>query len=60
MDPVRKRLAGFPVFIQLASAVAVVILLASASYFIIERPFLNLKDRFRETPIAATSWPEPA
>ena len=53
MDPVRKRLAGFPVFIQLASAVAVVILLASTSYFIIERPFLNLKGRFRETPTAA-------
>jgi len=49
MDPTRKRLVGFPVIVQLAAAVAVVILLASASYFIIERPFLSLKDRFRGT-----------
>jgi len=48
IDPIRKRLVGFPVLIQLASVVTAVILLASVSYFFIERPFLNLKDRFRE------------
>ena len=46
---VLKRVSGLPVFIQLASVVSVVILLASTSYFVIEKPFLGLKDHFRET-----------
>ena len=47
---VLKRVAGLPTIVQLASVVAVVVLLATTSYFVIERPLLRLKDRFRETP----------
>ena len=47
MEPVRKHLARFPFAIQLAIAVALVVLLASMSYYFVEKPFLNLKDRYR-------------
>jgi peptidoglycan/LPS O-acetylase OafA/YrhL len=40
---VRKRLSGEPLLVQLFAAVLVTTLVASASYFIIERPFLKLK-----------------
>src|SRR5205823_491556 len=41
-----KRLtAGLPVAVQFAFAVAVTVLFATASYFLVERPFLALKHR---------------
>lgn len=46
MHPVRERLHGFPVMVQLAVAVGVVIFLASVSFVFIEMPFLDLKTRF--------------
>ena len=44
MDPVRKILSGTPVLAQLIAAVTVTIIIASISYYVIERPFLKLKD----------------
>ena len=42
-----KRLTeGLPMLVQLAFALAVTIAFASASYFIVEKPFLKLKNRF--------------
>lgn len=42
-----KRLTdGLPVVVQLAFALAVTVAFASASYFIVEKPFLKLKSRF--------------
>lgn len=46
MQPVRERLNGFPVIVQMAFAVGVVIFLASLSFVFIEMPFLDLKTRF--------------
>jgi peptidoglycan/LPS O-acetylase OafA/YrhL len=46
LHPVRAHLHSFSVGAQLLVAVAVVILLASSSYFLVEKPFLTLKDRF--------------
>ena len=47
VSPVSRVLQGFPVIVRLAATVAVVTLLASASYYLVERPFLKLKDRFK-------------
>lgn len=47
-----KRVAGLPLSIQWASVIAVIILLASASYFFIEKPFLSLRNRVRKSPQA--------
>jgi peptidoglycan/LPS O-acetylase OafA/YrhL/glycosyltransferase involved in cell wall biosynthesis len=44
LDPVRKILSGKPLLAQLIAAVAVTIIIASISYYAIERPFLRLKD----------------
>jgi peptidoglycan/LPS O-acetylase OafA/YrhL len=57
---VRKALAGAPVAVQLLAAVAVTSALAAASYYLIERPFLRLKDRLsaaadRTAPAAAVA-----
>ncbi len=42
-----RRLAeSYPVWVQLAFAVLVTILFASSSYFLIEKPFLRLKQRY--------------
>ena len=43
--PVRRMLAEYPVPVQLVAAVMVTILVASVSYYVVERPFLRLKHR---------------
>ena len=45
LHPVRRALWQLPVAVQLLAAVAVLILVASASYQFIEKPFLQWKDR---------------
>jgi peptidoglycan/LPS O-acetylase OafA/YrhL len=45
MSPVRRILAEYPVPVQLVAAVAVTIVVASLSYYVVERPFLRLKHR---------------
>lgn len=45
VDPVRKLTAGWPAISLLATILAVMAM-ASASYWIVERPFLRLKARF--------------
>jgi peptidoglycan/LPS O-acetylase OafA/YrhL len=59
LGPVRNRLGEYPVVVQLAAALAVTILVATASYYIVERPFLRLKrsgpgPRPAEAPVATT------
>jgi peptidoglycan/LPS O-acetylase OafA/YrhL len=46
IEPTRKVLAAYPVAVQLAATIMLVSCTASASYYIIERPFLRLKERF--------------
>jgi peptidoglycan/LPS O-acetylase OafA/YrhL len=46
LEPARKVLASYPVVVQLVAAIMAVVLTASGSYYIIERPFLKLKERF--------------
>ncbi len=41
----RKALASYPVIVQLGAAICLTIVAASISYYVIERPFLKLKDR---------------
>lgn len=66
IGPVKKILAGFPVWIMLPATIAVVIVIASLSYHVVERPFLKLKDRFHrrrsriETPVRARAESQPA
>lgn len=43
--PVRRVLAEYPVAVQLAAAIAVTIVVASLSYYVIERPFLRMRHR---------------
>jgi peptidoglycan/LPS O-acetylase OafA/YrhL len=43
--PVRRWLSGEPIGVQLIGAIAVTVTIASCSYFIVERPFLQLKAR---------------
>jgi peptidoglycan/LPS O-acetylase OafA/YrhL len=45
LQSVHKRLAGQPEIVQLSAAVAVTILAACFSFYVIERPFLKLKDK---------------
>lgn len=45
LDPAQKLLRHFPQPIPLLGAIAALILTASGSYFIIEKPFLRIKDR---------------
>jgi peptidoglycan/LPS O-acetylase OafA/YrhL len=45
LQSVHKRLIGQPEIVQLSAAVAVTILAACFSFYVIERPFLKLKDR---------------
>jgi peptidoglycan/LPS O-acetylase OafA/YrhL len=49
---VMKRVAGLPLIVQWASVIGVILLLASASYFLIELPFWGLRDRTRKLPQA--------
>ena len=53
LEPVRTRMGAWPA-ISLLAAVLAVVAMASASYWIVERPFLRLKKRF-ETYKAARS-----
>jgi peptidoglycan/LPS O-acetylase OafA/YrhL len=46
VDPMRRLTAELPFVVQVAAVFVVVILLATASYYVVERPFLRLKDRF--------------
>jgi peptidoglycan/LPS O-acetylase OafA/YrhL len=49
-----KKLLGHQmVAVQLAGTVALVVVAASASHFFVERPFLRLKARFKETQAGA-------
>ena len=43
---VRDALAGWPVAIQFSAACAVTVAVASASFYILEQPFLRLKKRY--------------
>jgi peptidoglycan/LPS O-acetylase OafA/YrhL len=52
IGPVIKILAAYSMLVQLAAAIVVVILIASASYYVIERPFLKIKERFNRKPSA--------
>ncbi len=52
--PVEKMFRGRPIVIVVAS-VSAVILCATASYFLVERPFLKLKDRFRRSKVEGTT-----
>lgn len=45
IGPTRDVLVSYPVIVQLGAALAVVILAGSASYHLVERPFLLLKDK---------------
>jgi peptidoglycan/LPS O-acetylase OafA/YrhL len=45
IEPVRAAFAAYPLPVQLAGAVGVVVLVAACSYHVIERPFLRLKER---------------
>ncbi len=46
MDPAKKILAAYPVWVQLPVAIVSVLLASTFSYYVIERPFLILKDRW--------------
>lgn len=48
LEPGRKALRFLPFAVQVAGSIAVVIVAASVSYWLIEAPFLRLKDRFFE------------
>lgn len=47
MQPASKLVGRFGILAELAASVASVALFASASYYIVERPFLKLKNRFQ-------------
>ena len=47
MEPAKILLASYPLPIRLSVAVGAVILAATGSYFLVERPFLRLKARFQ-------------
>jgi peptidoglycan/LPS O-acetylase OafA/YrhL len=49
----KKLLAQEPVVVQLGATIALTILVASASHFLVERPFLRLKTRFKQTTAGA-------
>jgi peptidoglycan/LPS O-acetylase OafA/YrhL len=50
IDPAKKLVRGFPVPVQVAALAAFVVVLASISYFVVERPALRLKERFAAVP----------
>jgi peptidoglycan/LPS O-acetylase OafA/YrhL len=49
----KKLLAHLPAVVQLAAAIALTVLVASVSHFLVERPFLKLKTRFQQTAAGA-------
>ena len=53
IGPIRKRLVAWPSFSLLMTILAVIVA-ASASYWIVERPFLRLKKRFETDKTLAT------
>jgi peptidoglycan/LPS O-acetylase OafA/YrhL len=46
LDPVRRLLDGWPMASQLMVALALIYGVATGSYYLIEKPFLRLKERF--------------
>jgi peptidoglycan/LPS O-acetylase OafA/YrhL len=55
----RRLTAQYPVWVQFAVAVLSTVVMASASYWIIEKPFLRLKNRIaapRETTTPQVAW----
>lgn len=46
LDPVKKLFAGFPMLVQLVMSILCVVAVAALSYYVIETPFLRLKDRW--------------
>lgn len=50
LPPAGKLLGRYPLAVEIAGSVAAVVLAASASYYVIEKPFLRLKKRF--SPLA--------
>jgi peptidoglycan/LPS O-acetylase OafA/YrhL len=50
----KKLLAHQPVVVQLVATIALIVAVASASHFFVERPFLRLKTRFKQTAAGAT------
>ena len=49
IDAPKKLLAHQPVIVQLAATIALIVAVASVSYFFVERQFLRLKARFKRT-----------
>ena len=43
--PARRILAAYPVIVQLGAAICLTIIMATISYYVVERPFLKLKNR---------------
>jgi peptidoglycan/LPS O-acetylase OafA/YrhL len=50
IGPVKEAFASYPLVVQLAAVLAAVVLVASASYHFVERPFLRLKGRIASAP----------
>ena len=46
LHPVRDALHSMPVLVQLVAAISVCVAVSAFSYYVIERPFLALKDRW--------------
>jgi peptidoglycan/LPS O-acetylase OafA/YrhL len=53
VDIPKKLLAHQPVVLQFAATVALIVAVASASHYLVERPFLKLKTRFKTTAAGA-------
>jgi peptidoglycan/LPS O-acetylase OafA/YrhL len=50
-----KLLARQPVVVQLGASIALTVLVATASHYFVERPFLRLKARFKQTAAGAAA-----
>jgi peptidoglycan/LPS O-acetylase OafA/YrhL len=59
LQSVHKRLAGQPEIVQLSAAIAVTILAACFSFYVIERPFLKLKEKKSDVPAKDAAQPTP-
>lgn len=55
MDFAHKIFAGQPMIVRFFAAVAVTVAVASFSYYVIERPFLKLKDSRSSRPVRAAA-----
>ncbi len=49
VDVPKKLLPHSPVVLQLAATVLLIVAIASASHYLVERPFLRMKRRFKQT-----------